>query len=121
MSHEESPLSMPSCMHELTRSGSGDAPVVTVRSNEYWIASTQAPCFSCARFATVLGLLFPAGSAISAHGEPEGSAQNLQSVRKMSSQWERQRWCKHQVRHQRDLLSRRGRPMYVRVVQDRAR
>jgi hypothetical protein len=60
MSHADSPGGMPSCMHEST---------VTVRSNEYWIASTQGPCFSCARFATVLGLLFPAGSAISRHGE----------------------------------------------------
>jgi hypothetical protein len=69
MSHEESPLSMPGCMRE--PAGSADnAAVVTVRSNEYWIASTQAPCFSCARFATVLGLLFPAGSAVSRHGSP---------------------------------------------------
>jgi hypothetical protein len=40
-----------------------------VRSNEYWIASTQAPCFSCVRFATVLGLLFPASSTIFRGGE----------------------------------------------------
>jgi hypothetical protein len=60
MSHADRPWSMPSCMHEST---------VTVRSSEYWIASTQAPCFSCARFATVLGLLFPARSAITWHGD----------------------------------------------------
>ena len=44
MSHADSPLSMPSCMHESTGSV-GSAAVVTVRSNEYWIASTRAPCF----------------------------------------------------------------------------
>ena len=60
MSHADPPWSMQRCMHEL---------MVTVRSNEYWIASTRAPCFSCARFATVLGLLFPAGSAICPGGE----------------------------------------------------
>jgi hypothetical protein len=75
MSHEESPLSMPGCMHE--SAGSVDnAAVVTVRSNEYWIASTQAPCFSCARFATVLGLLFPANSAISWHREGSSHRQS---------------------------------------------
>ena len=59
-------------MHESPNSDGSDAAVVTVRSNEYWIASTRAPCFSCARFATVLGLLFPAGGAISrpADGSP---------------------------------------------------
>jgi hypothetical protein len=56
-------------MHESIGSVGDDAAVVTVRSNEYWIASTQAPCFSCARFATVLGLLFPAGSTICRGGE----------------------------------------------------
>jgi hypothetical protein len=56
-------------MHEGTRPDGSGAAVVTVRSNEYWIASTRAPCFSCARFATVLGLLFPEDSAISRHGE----------------------------------------------------
>ena len=68
MSDADSPLGMPDCMHESSRSVGDNAAVVTVRSNEYWIASTQAPCFSCARFATVLGLLFPAGSAISGRG-----------------------------------------------------
>ena len=63
------PLSPPGCMHKSPRSDGSDAAVVTVRSNEYWIASTRAPCFSCARFATVLGLFFPAGSAISRPGE----------------------------------------------------
>ena len=69
MSHADPPFGMPGCMHEVAGSTDDDAAVVTVRSNEYWIASTQAPCLSCARFATVLGLLFPAGSAISRHGE----------------------------------------------------
>ena len=65
--HEHEPQRV-SCVHGSAGSV-GNAAVVTVRSNEYWIASTQAPCSSCARFATVLGLLFPAGSAISRHGE----------------------------------------------------
>jgi hypothetical protein len=60
MSHADPPWSMQRCMHE---------SMVTVRSNEYWIASTRAPCFSCARFATVLGLLFPASSAICRGGD----------------------------------------------------
>ncbi len=69
MSHADPPLGMPGSMHELTSSVGDDAVMVTVRSNEYWIASTRAPCFSCARFATVLGLLFPASSTICRGGE----------------------------------------------------
>jgi hypothetical protein len=69
MSHADFPVGMPNCMHESIRSIGNDAAMVTVRSDEYWIASTQAPCFSCARFATVLGLLFPASSTICRGGE----------------------------------------------------
>jgi hypothetical protein len=69
MSDEDSPLGRPNCMHESSRSVGNDAAVVTVRSDEYCIASSQAPCFSCARFATVLGLLFPASSTTCRGGE----------------------------------------------------
>ena len=38
--------------------------MVTIRSSMCWIASTQVPCFSCMRLSHVLGLFFPADSAI---------------------------------------------------------
>src|SRR6266540_20710 len=60
-------LSRLSCVLQSTHPAPDDEGVVTVRSNEYWIASTQAPCFSCIRLATVQGLIFPAGSAIGGH------------------------------------------------------
>ena len=42
----------------------GNDAVVTVRSNQFWIASTQVRCFSCIGLTAVLGLVFPADSAI---------------------------------------------------------
>ena len=44
--------------------------IVSVRSSACWIGRTQAPCFSCVQFSNVVGLFFPADSAIG-RGERE--------------------------------------------------
>ena len=38
--------------------------MVTVRSKQFWIASTQVRCFSCIGLTTALGLVFPSDSTI---------------------------------------------------------
>jgi hypothetical protein len=38
--------------------------MVTIRSSACWVARTRTACFSCVRLSDVLGLFFPADSAI---------------------------------------------------------